>query len=41
MHERFVTRQARHADFLLKSPVSHTQFAELSARCSQRLYQAN
>ena len=41
MHDRFVTRQARHADFLLKSPVSHTQLAQLSARCSQCLHQAN
>ncbi len=40
MHERFVTRQARHADFLLESPVTHTRLAELRACCNQRLYQA-
>ena len=41
MHDRFVIRQARHADLLMKSPISQTQLAELSARCTQRLYQAN
>jgi len=41
MHDRFVTRQAQHADFLMESPVSQAQLTKLSARCNQRLHQAN
>jgi len=41
MHDRFVTRQAWHANFLMVSPVSHKQIAELRAHCTERLHQAN
>ena len=37
MHRRFVTEQARHADVVLESPVSTTQFTRLRARCTRRL----